>query len=104
MVHNDKVECLLEDRMMKKAIVDFRQHFQQPQCQREYDLNDPELLRKADRDSTQMMPPGLLGEDPGSQARLKRQKEQLREWSIQQQHERAVARQQQRLGGRLPEG
>lgn len=42
------------------------------------------------------MLPGLVGEDPDSQGRLKKQQEQLREWSFQQQHELATARHQQR--------
>ncbi|KAM3870084.1 RIB43A-like with coiled-coils protein 2 [Diretmus argenteus] len=102
MLRNDKAACLLnsrqvkEERVMEKAIAHYRQQYQQPWCQREYDLNDPERCRKEDRD-TQMMPPGLVGEDPGSKARLKRQQEQLREWLIQQQSERAAARLQQRL-------
>ncbi|XP_036833910.1 RIB43A-like with coiled-coils protein 2 isoform X2 [Oncorhynchus mykiss] len=48
------------------------------------------------QDGIQMLP-GLVGEDPDSQGRLKKQQEQLREWSVQQQHELATARHQQRL-------
>ncbi|XP_020335462.1 RIB43A-like with coiled-coils protein 2 isoform X1 [Oncorhynchus kisutch] len=48
------------------------------------------------QDRIQMLP-GLVGEDPDSQGRLKKQQEQLREWSVQQQHELATARHQQRL-------
>uniref|UniRef100_A0A667ZWU1 RIB43A domain with coiled-coils 2 n=1 Tax=Myripristis murdjan TaxID=586833 RepID=A0A667ZWU1_9TELE len=43
------------------------------------------------------MLPGLVGEDPDSKTRVQRQREQLRLWSLQQQRERAAARQQQRM-------
>ncbi|XP_071752981.1 RIB43A-like with coiled-coils protein 2 [Centroberyx gerrardi] len=103
MLHDSKAACLLnsrqvkEERVMEKAVAQYRQHFQQPWSQREHDLNDPERCRNTDRDGAQMMPPGLVGEDPGSKDRLKRQKEQLRDWLVQQQYERAAARHQQRL-------
>ncbi|KAM4618190.1 RIB43A-like with coiled-coils protein 2 [Polymixia lowei] len=103
MVRNDKAAHLLdsrqvkEQRAMEKAIVNYRQNFQQPRYQRECDLNDPAHCKIADRDGAQMMLPGLAGEDPDSSARLKRQKEQFREWSVQQQRERTAARLQQKL-------
>ncbi|CAL8355512.1 unnamed protein product [Lota lota] len=98
MLHNDKAACILEGRKLKEvklleqALDDYRHCFQQPQHRREHDLNHPEPPGTA---GLQMMLPGLLGEDPGSGTRLRRQKEQLREWSQQQQQELGAARQQQ---------
>lgn len=102
MLHINKAACLLNSRQMKerqaveKAIAQYRHHYQQPWCQREYDLNDPERCRNTDREDSQMMPPGMPGEDADSEDRVKRQKEQLRRWLIQQQDERAAAKLQQR--------
>ncbi|XP_056243891.1 RIB43A-like with coiled-coils protein 2 [Seriola aureovittata] len=101
--HNSKVACILHSRevkekhAMEKAIVNYRHQYQQPWCQREYDLNDPDRCRKTDKDDAQMMPPGLVGEDPESKNRVQRQREQLREWLIQQQSEQAAERHQQKL-------
>ncbi|XP_049429994.1 RIB43A-like with coiled-coils protein 2 [Epinephelus fuscoguttatus] len=103
MLHNSKVACLLhnrqekEKRVMEKAIVNFRHQYQQPWTQREFDLNDPDRCRKTDPGDAQMILPGLVGEDPGSESRRQRQREQLREWLVQQQSERAAERQQQKL-------
>uniref|UniRef100_A0A8C8JF17 RIB43A-like with coiled-coils protein 2 n=2 Tax=Oncorhynchus tshawytscha TaxID=74940 RepID=A0A8C8JF17_ONCTS len=99
-VCNDKAACLLkqrqlkEERLLQGAIEDFWLNFQ-PRCsRREYDLNNPDKVMN--QDGIQMLP-GLVGEDPDSQGRLKKQQEQLREWSVQQQYELATARHQQRL-------
>ncbi|XP_070687580.1 RIB43A-like with coiled-coils protein 2 [Pempheris klunzingeri] len=103
MLHNSKVAYILhsrqekEKRAMKKAVDSYRHQYQQPWSQREYDLNDPERCRKTGVGDAQMMPPGLVGEDPDSKSRQQRQKEQLREWLIQQQSERAAGRHQQKL-------
>ncbi|XP_041747033.1 RIB43A-like with coiled-coils protein 2 isoform X1 [Coregonus clupeaformis] len=99
-VCNDKAACLLDQRQLKDerllqgAIEDFRLNFQPRWSRREYDLSNPDKVKNQDR--IQMLP-GLVGEDPDSQGRLKKQQEQLREWSVQQQHELATARHQQRL-------
>lgn len=85
---------------MEKAIVSYRHQYQQPWAQREYDLNDPHHCRKTGQ-GVQMMPPGLVGEDPNSKDRLQRQQEQLREWLLQQQSERAAERHQLKLEGRF---
>ena len=85
---------------MEKDIVKFRHQYQQPWSQREYDLNDPDRCGKTELADAQMMPPGLVGEDPNSQNRRQRQREQLREWLIQQQSERAAERHHQKLEGR----
>ncbi|XP_071361559.1 RIB43A-like with coiled-coils protein 2 [Trachinotus anak] len=103
MQHNSKVACILHSRevkkkrAMEKAIVNYRHQNQQPWSQREYDLNEPDRCREPDKEVAQMMPPGLVGEDPESKNRLQRQREQLREWLIQQQSERAAERHQQKL-------
>lgn len=107
MLHHSKVARILhnrqvkERRAMEKAIVSYRHQYQQPWAPREYDLNDPHHCRQTDLGDVQMMPPGLVGEDPDSQDRLQRQREQLREWLIQQQSERAAERHQLKLEGRL---
>nr|XP_046250155.1 RIB43A-like with coiled-coils protein 2 isoform X2 [Scatophagus argus] len=107
MLHNSKTAGLLHRRQVKekhameRAIVDYRHQNQQPWKQREYDLNDPDRCRKTERGDTQMMPPGLVGEDPDSKVRQQRQKEQLREWLIQQQGERAAERHQRKLEEQL---
>lgn len=86
---------------MEKAIVNYRHQYQQPWAQREYDLNDPHQCRKTDVGDVQMMPPGLVGEDPDSKGRLQRQREQLRDWLLQQQSERAAERDQLKAEGKF---
>ncbi|KAK9517009.1 hypothetical protein VZT92_024907 [Zoarces viviparus] len=96
-LHNSKVACLLhsrevkERRAMEKAIVDQRR------AQQEFDPKDPDRCGKTDPGDAQMMLPGLVGEDPDSESRQRRQKEQLREWLIQQQSEQAAERHQRKL-------
>ncbi|KAM4573442.1 RIB43A-like with coiled-coils protein 2 [Odontesthes bonariensis] len=102
-LHRSKVACILHNRQMKekheieKAIVTYRHQYQQPYSQQAFDLNDPDRSRKTDQADAQMMLPGLVGEDPESKSRLQRQREQLREWLIQQQTEQAAERHQQNL-------
>lgn len=86
---------------MEKALVSYRHQHQQPWTQREYDLNDPHHCRKVGVGDVQMTLPGLAGEDPNSKSRLQRQREQLREWLIQQQSEREAERHQLKLEGRF---
>ncbi|XP_038842818.1 RIB43A-like with coiled-coils protein 2 isoform X2 [Salvelinus namaycush] len=98
-VRNDKAACLLDqcqlkdERLLQGGIEDFRLNFQPRWSRREYDLSNPDKIRG--QEGIQMLP-GLVGEDPDSQGRLKKQQEQLREWSVQQQHELTTARHQQR--------
>ncbi|XP_029614808.1 RIB43A-like with coiled-coils protein 2 isoform X1 [Salmo trutta] len=98
-VRNDKAACLLDqcqlkdERLLHGAIENFRLNFQPRWSRREYDLSNPDKIKG--QEVIQMLP-GLVGEDPDSQGRLKKQQEQLREWSVQQQHELATARHQQR--------
>lgn len=103
MQHNSKVASILHNRevkqkrAMEKDIVNYRQQFQQPWSQREYDLNNP----KTSSDAAQMMIPGLVGEDQDSKSRVQRQREQLREWLVQQQSEQAAELHRQKLESRF---
>ncbi|XP_037106066.1 RIB43A-like with coiled-coils protein 2 [Syngnathus acus] len=58
------------------------------------------IQEKLNRDESEeplenMMPPGMAGEDPNSENRVCRQKEQLREWLLQQQIELAREKERQ---------
>ncbi|KAK9952246.1 hypothetical protein ABG768_018099 [Culter alburnus] len=94
---SDRVACVLEqrqkkdERLLNEAIVQFRQQFQQTTSRREFDLNDPELLKK--QEGVRILP-GLTGEDLAQKDRLRKQQEQLRAWSLQQQEELERAKQQ----------
>ncbi|NXC38131.1 RIBC2 protein, partial [Penelope pileata] len=101
MKQNDKIMCMLEERRkydirnINKAVIEFQKNFQKPETRREFDLSDPEALKKdrparlSDNDprctvsSLQM----FMGEDLNYAQRVKFQKEQLREWSLQQQRD-----------------
>lgn len=97
LICDDRAACVLEqrqkkdERLLNEAIVQFRQQFQQASCSREFDLNDPELLKK--QEGMKILPE-LTGEDSSSKERQKKQKEQLRGWCIQQQQEREQTKQQ----------
>ncbi|CAM9953093.1 unnamed protein product [Bubo scandiacus] len=101
MKKNDKIMCMLERqqknyiRNINKAISEFQKNFQKPETRREFDLSDPEALKKdrparlSDNDP-QCTVSGLqkfMGEDLNYNQRMKFQKEQLREWSLQQQRD-----------------
>lgn len=100
---NSKVARILRNRQMKekraleKDIVTYRRQHQQPGELQEYDLNDSDRAKITDQSDAQMLPPGLVGEDPESKSRLQRQREQLREWLVQQQTAQATERHQQKL-------
>ncbi|XP_029952585.1 RIB43A-like with coiled-coils protein 2 [Salarias fasciatus] len=102
-LHNTRAACILHNRLEKekraaeKAIVTYRQQQQQPWHRREYDLNDSDRWKKTHQDDAQMILPGLVGEDPESQSRQQRQRQQLRDWLIQQQVERDAEKRQQEL-------
>ncbi|XP_062245646.1 RIB43A-like with coiled-coils protein 2 [Platichthys flesus] len=97
-LHNSKVAFILQRREEKNKravqieVVNYRQQQQQPRSQQEFDLNDTDHST-----DTGLMPPGLMGEDPEFKNRLQRQQEQMRQWSNQQQSERATERNQQTL-------
>uniref|UniRef100_A0A8B9BHI9 RIB43A domain with coiled-coils 2 n=1 Tax=Anser brachyrhynchus TaxID=132585 RepID=A0A8B9BHI9_9AVES len=98
---NDKIMCMLEERQkyvirnINKAVSDFQKNFQKPETRREFDLSDPQALKKdrparlSDNDPRCTVS-GLqkfMGEDLNYSLRMKFQKEQLREWSLQQQRD-----------------
>ncbi|NWI72357.1 RIBC2 protein, partial [Dryoscopus gambensis] len=99
MKKNDKLMCLLEERQkneikdMNRALTEFHKNFQKPETRREFDLNDPQALKKdrparvSDNDPrcTISGMQKFMGEDLNYNQRMKFQKEQLREWSLQQQ-------------------
>lgn len=114
-IRNDKIGQLLQkrqeydERENNRALNEFRALHQQPNAQREWDLNDPDRLRKdmparvAD-DDPRCTISGLQkfqGEDLNSRARAKYQQEQLREWSRMQQSEKQHANAQQQAADRL---
>ncbi|XP_054893289.1 RIB43A-like with coiled-coils protein 2 [Poeciliopsis prolifica] len=82
------------DRSAHQARAAFWHQNQNPQSRREFDLNDPDALKKTE---SQMVLPGLLGEDPQSGSRQQRQQEQLRDWLLQQQNELQQKRLKQKL-------
>uniref|UniRef100_A0A3Q3DFA1 Uncharacterized protein n=1 Tax=Hippocampus comes TaxID=109280 RepID=A0A3Q3DFA1_HIPCM len=65
----------------------------------QYERAIQERLNRDDSEEAveHMMPPGMAGEDPDSESRVYRQKEQLREWLLQQQTEQAVEKERQRM-------
>lgn len=115
MIRNDKITVLLDRRQehdlreMNRALNEFRSLHQQPDARREWDLQDPDYLKKDKparvNDEDPRCGPASLqkfdGEDLNSQARAKYQQEQLREWSLQQQHEKNLARMQQKMADKL---
>ncbi|RMC02782.1 hypothetical protein DUI87_19973 [Hirundo rustica rustica] len=111
MKKNDKLMCLLEERQkneikdINKALSEFQKNFQKPETRREFDLNDPQALKK-DRparvsdDDPRCTISGMqkfMGEDLNYDQRMKFQKEQLREWSLQQQKDTKNALADQKL-------
>ncbi|XP_069484279.1 RIB43A-like with coiled-coils protein 2 [Ambystoma mexicanum] len=106
MLQNDQIACLLDERQkedilrLNKAVADFQQCFQKREDRREFDLYDPQGLKKelpariSDKDPrcTVSGVQQLLGEDINQPQRQKFQQEQFREWSLQQQKEFDKAR------------
>ncbi|TMS05406.1 RIB43A-like with coiled-coils protein 2 [Larimichthys crocea] len=64
---NQMKEKKKQEEAAKEEQNAFGSQYQQPQSQREYDLNDPDRCRKTQPGDAQMMPPGLVGEDPDKQ-------------------------------------
>ncbi|NXR56780.1 RIBC2 protein, partial [Hippolais icterina] len=115
MKKNDKLMCLLEERQkneikdIHRALNEFQKNFQKPETRREFDLNDPQALKK-DRparvsdDDPRCTISGMqkfMGEDLNYDQRMKFQKEQIREWSLQQQKDRKNALADQKLADDL---
>ncbi len=98
MIRNDKLLVLFETRQehdmrdINRALNEYRALHQQPDARREWDLQDPESLKKDKparvNDEDPRCGPASIqkfeGEDLTSEARKKYQQEQLREWSLQQ--------------------
>ncbi|XP_063251359.1 RIB43A-like with coiled-coils protein 2 isoform X1 [Prinia subflava] len=112
---NDKLMCLLEERQkneikdIHRALNEFQKNFQGPETRREFDLNDPQALKK-DRparvsdDDPRCTISGMqkfMGEDLNHDQRMKFQKEQIREWSLQQQKDWKNALADQKLADDL---
>ncbi|XP_013411666.1 RIB43A-like with coiled-coils protein 2 [Lingula anatina] len=98
-------------RQLNHALNEFRQLHQQPSNRREWDLYDPDSLKKdkparVSDDDPRCGISGLQkfdGEDLNNKARTKYQQEQLREWSERQKKEREQAEENQRKADRLYE-
>lgn len=116
-IRNDKISQLLEKRQeqdifeLNRALNEFRMLHQQPDSRREFDLYDPDYLKKDKPARVSDDDPrcGISsiqkfeGEDLNSKARNKYQQEQLREWSLEQQREREQAQRNQAQADRLYE-
>nr|AAH79434.1 RIB43A domain with coiled-coils 2 [Rattus norvegicus] len=115
MRHNDKVMCIMHDRELRhrkqlcRAINDFQQRFQKPETRREFDLSDPLALKKelparvSDNDMRNTISgmQKFMGEDLNFQERKRIQKEQNREWSLQQHGEWERAQAEHKLAEHL---
>lgn len=115
MTRNDKITVLLQKRQehdmreLNKAVNEFRQSYQQPYDRREFDLNDPDSLKKDKPARVSDDDPrcGLaslqkfVGEDLNGKAREKLQQEQAREWIKQQTNEKDQALANQKYADHL---
>ncbi|XP_060080955.1 RIB43A-like with coiled-coils protein 2 [Ylistrum balloti] len=116
-VRNDKIAMMLEQRQnqdvreLNKAVNEFRSMHQQPASRREFDLYDPDYLKKdkparVSDDDPRCGISSLQkfeGEDLNNKARKQYQQEQLREWSTQQSDEKAQAKRNMDQANRLYE-
>ncbi|XP_069141475.1 RIB43A-like with coiled-coils protein 2 [Argopecten irradians] len=116
-VRNDKISMMLEQRQnqdvreLNKAVNEFRSLHQQPASRREFDLYDPDYLKKdkparVSDDDPRCGISSLQkfeGEDLNNKARRNYQQEQLREWSTQQSEEKAQAKRNMDQANRLYE-
>ncbi|XP_032435927.1 RIB43A-like with coiled-coils protein 2 [Xiphophorus hellerii] len=100
----NRAACLLQrrqekaDRSAHQARAAFWHQNQNLQSRRDFDLNDPDALKKTE---SQMVLPGLLGEDPEAGSRQQRQQEQLRDWLLQQKNELQQKRLQMKIDALL---
>ncbi|XP_052017683.1 RIB43A-like with coiled-coils protein 2 [Apodemus sylvaticus] len=115
MKHNDKAMCIMHDREQRhrkqlcRVINDFQQSFQKPETRREFDLSDPLALKKelparvSDNDMRNTISgmQKFMGEDLNFQERTRFQKEQNREWCLQQYGEWEKARADHKLAEHL---
>ncbi|XP_034951405.1 RIB43A-like with coiled-coils protein 2 [Chelonus insularis] len=92
-----------ERKVMDRQINNFRQIYQRPQDRRDYDLYDPDRLKKTipariSDDDPRLGPASAQkfdGEDIKRKARLKDQKEQMQSWLMQQVYEKRKNEQEQ---------
>ncbi|XP_069759669.1 RIB43A-like with coiled-coils protein 2 isoform X2 [Narcine bancroftii] len=115
LIRHDQTMCLLDERHkrdminLNKAISEFRLCYQKPETRREFDLNDPQALKKdvptrisdTDPRCTVSSIQKFTGEDLNQQERIKCQQEQIREWSLEQQKELKNALEDQKFANRL---
>merc|ERR1712226_768851 len=115
MVRNDKISQLLQKRQeadirrLNKARDQYRIMHQQPNTRREFDLYDPDSLKKDkparvhddDPRCTLSSMQKFEGEDLNNPARKKLQQEQMREWAKQQAEERQKAEDKKRRADTL---
>lgn len=115
MTRNDKIAALLQKRQehdiheLNKAVNEFRHSHQQPDGRREFDLNDPDSLKKdkparVSDDDPRCGVASLqkfVGEDLNGKARQKLQQEQAREWIKQQTNEKDQAHANQKYADHL---
>ncbi|XP_061843752.2 RIB43A-like with coiled-coils protein 2 [Nerophis lumbriciformis] len=95
MLHNSKQAYLLQMKEEKEKHDKEKTNFQD---QYEQAIREWELSRdNSQGEVEQMMPPGLAGEDPDYDSRVCRQREQLREWLLQQQKEQALEQERQKM-------
>ncbi|VEL37541.1 unnamed protein product [Protopolystoma xenopodis] len=113
-IRNDRLASLLQNRqendmrLINKAINEFRSLHQQPHSRREFDLYDPDALKrdKPGRIGDQDTRCGIAsiqkfsGEDLNGRARDKIQKDQMRDWLNRQIIERVRAETAQRQAER----
>jgi len=116
-IRNDKIAQLLQrrqehdERELNTALNEFRELHQQPANRREFDLYDPDYLKKDKPARVSDDDPrcGIAslqkfdGEDLNNKARTKFQHEQLREWSSAQKAEREQSAQNQNKADHLYE-
>ncbi|KAL7288715.1 hypothetical protein TKK_0017440 [Trichogramma kaykai] len=105
LVRNSQLAILLqrqqdeERRKLNKEINAFRQEYQKPQLRRDFDLYDPNLLKRSkpprhpDNDDNLGLASAqkFEGEDTNLENRRREQKEQMQSWIVQQVRERRLA-------------
>lgn len=113
MKQNDKITCILDERQrndirnLNKALAEFQHNFQKPETRREFDLSDPQGLKKdtparlsdSDPRCTVSGLQMFVGEDLNQAQRSDFQKEQSREWFLQQQRDWENALADKKLAG-----
>ncbi|XP_064414350.1 RIB43A-like with coiled-coils protein 2 [Latimeria chalumnae] len=114
-IRHDKIVAMLDQRQaqdclkLNQALVDFRERHQQPESRREFDLNDPQALKKdkparVSDDDPRLGPSSLQkldGEDLNNKARTKYQVQQAKKWLIEQMNDRNRAKADQEFADDL---